>query len=169
MFRLKSDHTLVLTGDMSVVDEVVSEPTIEFKSWEGNWTWPQALEAEFGWMKEADQCLLGHGRHPVTWERFVDESERNGERRFKAIEQRKPPEETFMGLAIVVWSRTQVTALRHVGWVSDPMIVSGGLLKQLFEKLPIESHVDLVLETYEVREAIQACADIITQGLDKEI
>jgi hypothetical protein len=182
---------MVMTGDMSVVDEEppVPPPIIEFKPWENTCTWPQALQAdrrekavwqafdlEFGWMKEADQCLLGHGPHPVTWERFVAKSEANGELFFKAFEQRKPPEdqgkspdEMYMGTAIVVWNRTQVTALRHVGWASQPMEVSGSLLNMLFDQLPMNSHVYLVLETYEVREAVKACADLITKGLDKDI
>jgi hypothetical protein len=82
--------TLVMTGGMSVVvdpeeeREAVAPPAIGFKTWSGNWTWPQALEAdlkekaepqafdlEFGWMKDADHFLLGHG----------------------PTEQRKPPED----------------------------------------------------------------------------
>jgi hypothetical protein len=39
----------------------------------------------------------------------------------------------------------------------------------LFTDLPRGSHVDLVLETAEVREAVKACADIIVQGWDKDI
>jgi hypothetical protein len=79
-------------------------PQIEFKTWSGNWTWPQALEAdlrekakrqafdlEFGWMKDADHYLLGHGPQPVPWDRFVSDAEQYGDICFKAIEQRKPP------------------------------------------------------------------------------
>jgi hypothetical protein len=85
---------------------VAPPPRTEVKTWSGNWTWPQALEAdprekaerqaldlEFGWMKEADHFLLGHGPHPVTWERFVSEAERDGDICFKAAEQRKPPDD----------------------------------------------------------------------------
>jgi hypothetical protein len=72
--------TLIVTGDMSAEDEVVPAPesTIAFKPLSGNWTWPQALEAdrrekeeqcafelEFGWMREADRYLLGHGPYTV--------------------------------------------------------------------------------------------------------
>jgi hypothetical protein len=39
----------------------------------------QAFEDGFGWMKEADHFLLGHGPHPVTWDQFVSEAERDGE------------------------------------------------------------------------------------------
>jgi hypothetical protein len=73
----------------------------------------RAFEAEFEWMEEADHCLLGHGPHQVSCERFVADSETNGEMYFKAIEQRKPPEdqgraleEAFMGGAVVIWNRT---------------------------------------------------------------
>jgi hypothetical protein len=68
-----------------------------------------AFEAEFGWMKEADHSMFGHGQYPVPWKPFVADSETNGEVHFKAIEQRKPPEdqnrpsgETFMGATVVV-------------------------------------------------------------------
>jgi hypothetical protein len=127
-------------------------------------------------MKEAGHCLLGHGPNPVDRERFVSNLETNGEMFFKAIEQRKPPEDqgtplggTHIGSAIVIRNRTQVAALRNVGWASQPMDVSGTLLNMLFDRLPRGSHVDLVLETPEVREAVKTCADIIVQGLDKTV
>jgi hypothetical protein len=101
----------------------------------------QAFKAEYGWMKEADHWLLGHQKQPVFWERFVAESAANGEMNFKVIEQRKPPkdqsrppEDTTMGAAVVVWSQFQVAALRHIGWASDPMKVSGLLLSKMFRK-----------------------------------
>jgi hypothetical protein len=116
--------------------EVVTLPMIEFKPWSGNWTWPQALEAdrrekaegqafdlEFGRMKEAG--------HPVTWERLISNAERSGDLCFKAIESRKPPEDqrvsledTYMGSAIVIWNQSNVAALRQVDWASVPMNVS---------------------------------------------
>jgi hypothetical protein len=187
----QGEHTIVMMGNMIVAygPDPEPEPTIEFIPWSGNWTWPQAREAdrrgkeerrafegEFGWMKEADRYLLGYGPYPEPWEKFVQDSEPNGETCFKAIEQRKPPEdhdrspdETYMGAAVVVWSRTQVTALRHVGWVSCPMVVSGGILNKTFEELPRGCHVDLVLETPEVRNAVKTCADIIVRGLGQMV
>jgi hypothetical protein len=51
----QGEHIPVMTGGMRVVSdeeqeesapEVVTLPTIEFKPWSGNWTWPQALEAD---------------------------------------------------------------------------------------------------------------------------
>jgi hypothetical protein len=154
----KGTDTLIMTADMSVVQEgpQMATPTIEFKTWSGNWTWPQTLEAdqrekaerqafdlEFGWMKEADHCLLGHEPHPVTWERFVSEGERDGEICFKAIEQRKPPEDqgksledTYMGSALVIWNRASATALRCVGLASMPMDVFGKLLNRMFDGIP---------------------------------
>jgi ribonuclease HI len=41
------EHTVVMTGDMSVVGEEQSErqPVIDFKPWENTWTWPHAFEA----------------------------------------------------------------------------------------------------------------------------
>jgi hypothetical protein len=91
--------------------EVATLPTIEFKPWSGNWTWPQALEAdrrekaellafdlEFAWMKEADHCLIGHGPHPVKWERLISNAERSEGLCFRAIESRKPPEDQGVSL-----------------------------------------------------------------------
>jgi hypothetical protein len=127
-------------------------------------------------MKEADRYLLGYGPYPVDWDRFVANSEANGEMFFKAIEQPKLPEdqgrspdEMYMGAVVVVWNRPHVTALRYQGWVARPMIVSGGLLNRLFDGPPWGCHVDLVLETPEVLYAVKACADIFTQELDKEV
>jgi hypothetical protein len=82
----QGEHTPVITRGMKVVSddeqeepepEVTTMPTIEFKPWSGNWTWPQALEAdhlekaerqpfdlEIGWMKDADHSLLGHQPAP---------------------------------------------------------------------------------------------------------
>jgi hypothetical protein len=81
-------------------------------------------------MKEADRYLLGHKPCPVPWGRFVADSEANWEMFFKAIEQRKPPEDqgrsrddTYMEAAVIVRNRTQVIVLRHQGWVACPMIV----------------------------------------------
>jgi hypothetical protein len=95
---------------------------------------------------------------------------------FKAIEPRKPPEdqnrppeETFMGAAVIVWNRTQVTARRHVSWSSSPIAVSDQMVNVMFDPLPRECHVDLILETLEVMFAVKACADIITMGLDGQI
>jgi hypothetical protein len=91
---------------------------------------------------------------------------------FKVIEQRKPLDDqgvpldcTHMGSAIVIWNRTKVTALRNVGWASQPMDVSETLLNMPFDRLPSGFHVDLVLETPDVRESVKACADSIVKGL----
>jgi hypothetical protein len=99
-------------------EEVVPKPTIEFKTWENNWSWPKAMEAdrrekaehrafdvEFGWMTEEDHCLLGRGTRPVTWDRFVDEAERRGEMFFMAIEQRKPRRIRECNWRILTWCR----------------------------------------------------------------
>jgi hypothetical protein len=121
----------------------------------------QAFEAEFGWMSEADLSILGLGPHPVTPDRFFDEAEHNGELLFKAIEQRKVPddqgyplEDSLVGSAIVIWNQAQITAIRHANWASVPMAVSGKILDMMFDRLPKGSHVDLVIETAEVREAV---------------
>jgi hypothetical protein len=37
----------------------------------------------------------------------------------------------------------------------------------MFNELPFGSHVDLVIETNEIREAVKMCAGIIVQGWDK--
>jgi ribonuclease HI len=94
----QGEDTLVMTWKMQVVpdeelaSEVSAQLTFEFKPWSKNWTWPQALEAdrrekadrlafqqEFGWMREADHCLIGHGPHPVTWERLISNAEQSGD------------------------------------------------------------------------------------------
>jgi hypothetical protein len=49
------------------------------------------------------------------------------------------------------------------------MDVSGTLLNMMFSGLPRGSHVDLVLETCEGREAVKAWADLITKRLDKTV
>jgi hypothetical protein len=49
------------------------------------------------------------------------------------------------------------------------MDVSGTLLGMMFDRLPRGSHVDLVAETHEVRGAVKACADLITQGWDQQV
>jgi hypothetical protein len=49
------------------------------------------------------------------------------------------------------------------------MDVSGTILRRMFDELPLGSHVDLVIETNEVREAVKMCVDIIVQGWDKTI
>jgi hypothetical protein len=49
------------------------------------------------------------------------------------------------------------------------MIISGEMLNALFDRLPIGCHVDLVLETKEVYDAMRACADLIARGPDKEV
>jgi hypothetical protein len=102
----------------------------------------------------------------VTDDRFIADVERNGEMFFKANEQRKPPEdqgvpldERDMGSMNVIWNRSQVTAFRWVGWASDPMEPTGRFLNRVFDLFPRGSHVNLVLETEEVREAAKACAD----------
>jgi hypothetical protein len=108
------EDTVIMKGGMRVVsddestpeEEAATQPTKEFRPWSGKWTWPQALEAdrsekaeqlavqqEFGWMKEADHCLMGHGPHPVTLERFISNAEGSVDLHFKAIECRKPPED----------------------------------------------------------------------------
>jgi hypothetical protein len=74
-----------------------------------------------------------------------------------------------MGAALVVWNQTNLTALRQVDWASMAMDVSGRLLNRLFRDLPRGSHVDLVFEKTEVREAVKACADIIVQGWNSTI
>jgi hypothetical protein len=127
-------------------------------------------------MREADHGLIGHGPHPVTWERLIRNAEHNRDICFKAIECRKPPEDqgvsmedTYIGSAIVIWNQSNVAALRQVNWASVPMEVSRRLLQWLFRDLPKGNHVDLVFETQEVREAVKACADIIVQGSDSKI
>jgi hypothetical protein len=70
---------------------------------------------------------------------------------------------------MVVWNQTSVTALRQVSWASVPMEVSGQLLQRMFRDLPKGCHVDLVFETPEVREVVQACADIIVSGWDSKV
>jgi hypothetical protein len=141
----QGEDTLVMTGEMRVASneeqeeqgelepepEVTTLPTIEFKPWSGNWTWTHPLEAdrrekaerlafqqEFGWMREADHCLIGHGPHPVAWERFIGNAGQIGSRHFKAIECRKPQEDqgvsledTYIGLAIVIWNQSSVAPL----------------------------------------------------------
>jgi hypothetical protein len=101
----QGEDTVVMTGETQVVpdekstSEAAAQPTFEFKPWSGNWTRPQALEAdrrqkterlafqqEFGWMREADHCLIGHGPHQVTRERFISNAEQSGDLHFKAIE-----------------------------------------------------------------------------------
>jgi hypothetical protein len=54
--------------------------------------------------------------------KFIADSETNGEMFFKAIEQRKPPEDqgrspddTFMGAAVVVRNRKHVSVPRNKG------------------------------------------------------
>jgi hypothetical protein len=49
------------------------------------------------------------------------------------------------------------------------MDISGRLLNKVLEALPKGSHVDLVMDTAEVREVVKACADIIAQGWDSQI
>jgi hypothetical protein len=49
------------------------------------------------------------------------------------------------------------------------MEVSGTLLNMMFDRLPRGSHVDLVLETPEVREAVKMCADMIVQGWNQTV
>jgi hypothetical protein len=100
----------------------------------------------------------------------MGEAERNGDICFKTIEQRKPPEDrgnllgdTIMGSAIAIWNRT------NVSWLSIPMDVSGTLLNMMFDKLPRGSHVDLVIESADVREGVKMCGDIIVQGWDKTV
>jgi hypothetical protein len=41
--------------------------------------------------------------------------------------------------------------------------------KVMFDQLPMECHVDLILGTPEAMFGAKACADIITMGLDREI
>jgi hypothetical protein len=103
-------------------------------------------------------------------------AERDGEYWFKEIEQRNPPgdqgksvQDTHMGLAIVIWDRRNVTALRWVGCASVPMDISGMLLNKMFDEPPRGSHVDLIIETHEVREAVKMCSDIIVQGWENAI
>jgi hypothetical protein len=74
-----------------------------------------------------------------------------------------------MGAAVIVWNRTQVTALMHASWASSPMTVSGEMLNKMFDQLLRECHADLVLETPEVMFAVKACVDIITIGLGREV
>jgi hypothetical protein len=94
-------------------------------------------------MKEADHCSFGHGPHPTEWGQSISDAEKNGEMLFKAIKQRKPLEDqnvpldrTYMDSAVVVWNRTQISALRYVAWASQPMRLSGALLNKMFEQLP---------------------------------
>jgi hypothetical protein len=68
-----------MNSDMRVEGQkAMEDPSFPFRPWIGTWTLPQAreadarekaeqqaLEAEFGWMKEADHWLLGHGQYPV--------------------------------------------------------------------------------------------------------
>jgi hypothetical protein len=44
----QGEHTMIVTGDMSIEDSPAPEPepTIAFKPSSGNWTWSQALEAD---------------------------------------------------------------------------------------------------------------------------
>jgi hypothetical protein len=136
----------------------------------------QAFIEESGWMKEADHYLMGQGLLPVPWKRFVEESERRWEAVFKAIEQRKVPEdqgrleeETVMGAAMVVWNSSMVTPFRRINWASSPMALSGKMLDRMFRALSGGVHVELVLETPEVHYSVMDRADIITMGLDKEV
>jgi hypothetical protein len=87
------EPTAVMTGEMNAVDDgpPAPSPMAEFKPWENTWTWAQALEAdrmekeerqsfnlEFGWMTEADHCLLGHGPRPIELGQFFSNSQANG-------------------------------------------------------------------------------------------
>jgi hypothetical protein len=56
-----------------------------------------------------------------------------------------------------------------VNWASDPMVLSGGMLNSVFKALPKRCHVELIVETEEVRHAVIACTDIITVGFDREV
>jgi hypothetical protein len=49
------------------------------------------------------------------------------------------------------------------------MALSGGMLNAVFTALPKGCHVELIVETEEVRHAVIACADIITRGFDKKV
>jgi hypothetical protein len=88
----------------------------------------QAFVQEFVWTKEAGTYLLGSGLRPVPSEEFVAISDRNNDGNFKAIQQRKLPDDptvsqeggTIMGAAMVVWSSTIVSAFRVVGWAEIP-------------------------------------------------
>jgi hypothetical protein len=69
--------------------------------------------------------MLDTGLIPVPWEQFGDTVWRNGETQFKEIEQRTFEDnsmaqnlsnEGMMGVSIVVWSATTISALRQAGW-----------------------------------------------------
>lgn len=74
-----------------------------------------------------------------------------------------------MGPALVIWNQPNASPLRQVDWASVPLDVSGKLLTRLFRDLPKGSHVDLVFEKAEVREAVKACADISVQEWYRQV
>jgi hypothetical protein len=73
-----------------------------------------------------------------------------------------------MGVALVIWSSSMITALRSMGCADFPAPTAGKALNAMYKALPNGACLDLVVETPDVYHSIRGRVDLMTRKLDQK-
>jgi ribonuclease HI len=180
----EQDQELDFSLQMRRENEEVQMESVAPSPWSSTWRQARAeaehrraMEERFSWMKDADLQMLYLGLEPYPWEQFAEEVAKSGETEFQAIEQRGSTEDVFrtevpegmlsvVGPALVVRSRTIVTALKMVSGKENASQATAQMLVKIAETLPVGAQVDMIISTDAVLRALGTFADILTYGWD---
>jgi hypothetical protein len=160
------------------------EATDARSAWSNSWAQAQAeahyvreMEERFSWMKEADKGMLSLGLEPYPAEHFAEAMAHTGETQSMVFEQCANGEEVLredcpegaeevVGISFVIRSRTCVTVTNSICYSAEASQHTAKLLTQLAELLPEGAQVDMIFASDPILSALNACADILAQGLD---
>jgi hypothetical protein len=128
-------------------------------------------------MKEADKGMLNLGLEPYPGEHFAEAIAHTGETQFMVFEQNGNGEkvlredcpdgaEEVVGISFVIRSRTCVTVTNTICYSAEASQSMAKHLTHLAGLLPEGAQVDMIFASDETLSALNACADILAQGLD---
>jgi hypothetical protein len=130
-------------------------------------------------MSEMDKHMLEiEGLTPIPREEFAGKAYRSGDRVFKIIEQRRfeqgsvapnPDNDTFVGVALVVWSPALIAVHKSIGHSECPLCASGKAVDHVFDSLPKRSRVDFIGKTGEVHQAMKESVDLTEKRFDPQV